>query len=53
MVELLGQCAEVGYAAVMCGTVIQHPAPVMEDPVTVPAVDLEAYDALCGRGAAS
>ena len=53
MVELLGQCAEVGYAAVMCGTVIQRSSPVMEDPVTVPAVDLEAYDALCGRGAAS
>lgn len=51
MVELLGQCAEVGYAAVMCGIVPNNPEPVVEDTVNVPVVDLGAYDALCGKGA--
>ena len=53
MVELLGQCSEVGYAAVMCGRIPNSREPVVEDPVRVPAVDLGAYDALCGKGAAA
>lgn len=52
MVELLGQCSQVGYAAVMCGRLPVSPETVVEDPVQVPAVDLKAYDALCGKGAA-
>ena len=52
-VELLGQCADVGYAAVMCGRLPNSPEPVVEDPVKVPAVDLGAYDTLCGKGAAA
>ena len=51
--ELLGQCADVGYAAVMCGRLPNSPEPVVEDPVKVPAVDLGAYDALYGKGAAA
>ena len=51
--ELLGQCADVGYAAVMCGRLPNRPEPAVEDPVKVPAVDLGAYDALCGKGAAA
>jgi transposase len=50
MVELLGQCADVGYAAVMCGVLSERAQPALEDPVTVPEVDLSAYDALCGKG---
>ena len=53
MVELLGQCSEVGYAAVMCGRIPNSQEPVVEDPVRVPTVDLGAYDALCGKGAAA
>ena len=52
-VELLGQCSEVGYAAIMCGRIPNSPASVVEDSVTVPVVDLEVYDALCGKGAAA
>lgn len=52
-VELLGQCADVGYAAVMCGRLPNRLEPVVEDPVKVPAVDLGVYDALCGKGAAA
>jgi hypothetical protein len=52
-VELLGQCSEVGYAAIMCGRVPNSPEPVVDDPVKVPLVDLGAYDALCGKGAAA
>lgn len=52
-VELLGQCSEVGYAAVMCGKLPNSPNPVVDDPVKVPVVDLGAYDALCGKGAAA
>ena len=51
--ELLGQCADVGYSAVMCGRLPNSPEPEVEDPVKVPAVDLGAYDALCGKGAAA
>ena len=50
MVELLGQCADAGYAAVMCGRLPQIQEAVLEDPVTVPVVDLSVYDALCGKG---
>lgn len=53
MVELLGQCTEVGYAAVMCGVVPDCPEPAVKDMVTVPTVDLGAYDVLCGKGAAA
>ena len=52
-VELLGQCADVGYAAVMCGRLPNRLEPVEEDPVKVPAIDLGVYDALCGKGAAA
>lgn len=52
-VELLEQCADVGYDAVMRGRLPDRPEPVVEDPVKVPAVDLGAYDALCGKGAAA
>ena len=51
--ELLEQCADVGYDAVMRGRFPDRPEPVVEDPVKVPAVDLGAYDALCGKGAAA
>ena len=50
MVELLEQCSEIGYAAVMCGKVSSSPKPELEDLVKVPAVDLGAYDALYGTG---
>lgn len=53
MVELLELCADRGYAAVMCGAVPIPDTPPVEDTVTVPAVDLGAYDALCGKGAAA
>ena len=53
MVELLGQCSEVGYAAIMCGRIPNSQEPVVEDPVRVPTVDLGAYDALFGKGAAA
>ena len=53
MVELLGQCSEVGYAAVMCGKLPNNPETVVEDLVKVPTVDLGAYDALFGKGAAA
>ena len=53
MVELLGQCSEVGYAAVMCGKLPNNPETVVEDLVRVPTVDLGAYDALFGKGAAA
>ena len=49
-VDLLGRCADVGYAAVMCGVLPDRQEPVPEDPVTVPTVDLSAYDFLCGKG---
>ena len=51
-VELLGQCSEMGYAAVMCGKLPNAPKQTIEDSVTVPVVDLGIYDALCGKGAA-
>lgn len=50
MVELLGQCSEMGYAAVMCGELPDNTNSVVDDPVTVPTVDLEVYDALCLKG---
>lgn len=53
MVELLGQCSEVGYAAVMCGELPHNPNPVADDTVTVPMVNLEVYDALCRKGGAA
>lgn len=40
-------------AAVMCGRLPNSPETVVEDPVKVPAVDLGAYDALCGKGVAA
>ena len=49
MMELLGQCSEFGYAAVMCGRIPNNLTSVVEDPVTVPVVDLGAYDAICGK----
>ena len=63
MVEMLEQCVEVGYAAVMSGVACtgnnkdnnkdnNSGKPVIEDPVSVPEVNLEAYDSLCGKGAA-
>lgn len=55
MVEMLEQCVEVGYAAVMSGaacTGSNSGEQVIEDPVSVPDVNLEAYDSLFGKGAA-
>lgn len=46
----MGQCSEVGYAAVMCGRLPNSPAPVVDDPFKLPVADLGAYDALCGKG---
>ena len=53
MVALLGQCADVGYAAVMYGILPKQQEPIVEDPVTVPDVDLGAYDSLCRKGASA
>lgn len=52
MVEMLEQCVEVGYAAVMSGFAHCNKDTVIEDPVSVPDVNLEAYDSLYGKGAA-
>jgi len=52
IVEMLSQCLEVGYIAVMAGTVPITEQPVVEDTVTVPVVNLEAYDSLYGKGVA-
>lgn len=49
-VDLLSRCADIGYAAVMCGVLPNRQEPVPDDSVTVPVVDLSAYDALCGKG---
>lgn len=52
---MLEQCVEVGYAAVMSGaacTGSNSGEQVIEDPVSVPDVNLEAYDSLFGKGAA-
>ena len=53
MVELLGQCSEVGYAALMCGKLSGSSETVVEDPVKAPLVDPVANNALCGKGAAA
>lgn len=50
MVELLGQCAEAGYAAVMCGLLPERQKAAVKDPISVPSVDLEDYDALYKKG---
>ena len=50
LVEVLEICADNGYEAVMCGAIPVPDTPSVEDSVTVPAVDLGAYDALCGKG---
>ena len=50
IVEMLSQCLEVGYIAVMAGTVPKTEQPAVEDTVTVPVVNLAAYDSLCGKG---
>lgn len=52
MVEMLEQCVEVGYAAVMSGFAYQSGDGAVEDPVSVPDVNLEAYDSLFEKGAA-
>ena len=55
MVEMLEQCVEVGYAAVMSGFAYQNDQNgdgAVEDPVSVPDVSLEAYDSLFEKGAA-
>ena len=52
IVEMLTRCLEVGYIAVMAGTVSAKEQPAIQDAVTVPPVDLEAYDSLYGKGAA-
>ena len=50
IVEMLSQCLEVGYIAVMAGTVPKTEQPAVEDTVTVPVVNLAVYDSLCGKG---
>ena len=52
IVEMLTRCLEVGYIAVMAGIVSAKEQPAIQDAVTVPPVDLEAYDSLYGKGAA-
>lgn len=52
-VELLEQCVESGYAAVMRGAAARRIDPVVADPVAVPAADLEAYDTLLVKGVAA
>ena len=52
IVEMLTRCLEVGYIAVMAGTVSAKEQPAIQDAVTVPPVDLEAYNSLYGKGAA-
>ena len=49
---MLGQCLEFGYIAVMNGTLHSAEQPAVEDTVTIPVVNLEAYDSLYGKGAA-
>ena len=52
MTELLEECLEYGYEAVMAGTVPESiPVPV-DDTVSVQSVDLSEYDTLCGKEAA-
>ena len=52
IVDMLSQCLEVGYIAVMAGTVTSADKPTIQDPVSVPNVDLEIYDSLYGKGVA-
>ena len=52
MTELLEECLEYGYEAVMAGTIPGSVEASVNDPVTVQAVDLSEYDTLCGKGAA-
>ena len=49
IVEMLSQCLEVGYIAVMAGVVPRKDQPSVEDTVSVPPVNLEAYDSLYGK----
>lgn len=52
MTELLEECLEYGYEAVMAGTVPESVQSPVDDPVSVQSVDLSEYDALCGKEAA-
>ena len=52
IVEMLSQCLEVGYIAVMAGVAPKPDQPAVTDTVIVPPVNLEAYDSLCGKGVA-
>ena len=49
IVEMLSQCLEVGYIAIMAGVVPRKDQPSVEDTVSVPPVNLEAYDSLYGK----
>ena len=53
VVELLNQCLEVGYIAVMAGAANKATAPAIEDVVSVPLVDLSVYDSLYEKGVAA
>ena len=53
IVEILSQCLEVGYVAVMAGIIPAKDQPAIADMVSVPPVDLAAYDSLCGKGVAA
>ena len=50
LVEKLNQCIEFGYIAVMSGSLPLDDQPVLTDVVSIPVVDLEAYDALYRKG---
>ena len=50
MVELLSQCLDAGYHAVMAGTASSRTQNIEEDTVPVQTVHLEAYDTLYGKG---
>ena len=52
IVEMLNQCLEYGYVAVMAGSVPANEQATVTDMVSMPVVNLEAYDALYRKGVA-
>ena len=52
IVEMLNQCLEYGYVAVMAGSVPASEQTTVTDLVSMPVVNLEAYDALYRKGVA-
>ena len=52
IVEMLNQCLEYGYVAVMAGSVPANEQATVTDMISMPVVNLEAYDALYRKGVA-